>query len=999
MFNAEAAEIRRCGRGLLRVVYNQSIHRKYQYTVLSAGGVRIIMDRVQYQLERLLPSLQLLAALDLFSRPELQALTQQRRHYETNLITADVGISHYLDYAKFEEDFERLTSLRVSRAGKDERGNERVVLKDRNKLKRFQERHLISIWQRMVSKLGPKQSDVFVLYLKWLHGRKMRRVYSEVAAQGLSLHPANTDLWIMVADWELNDNLDASAARLTLLRAIRLNSTMTNADAKRKMATRKASARRRKRARKLSERGEEDASDNSDESSGEESDIDDTSAPESSTSSSLSTPERLTSNELGALNLWINYFRMECIFLERLRRRWAVLGITGATNGGAENSPGQRGSSPSTDDLDADGDQGGNARSSELENVQGGDDTQAKQENQSAQATAPRKILSGALLHTILSSALNLQRFKPEGSDSSSGSSPALPEHLHPLFLCLVLRWLGEFCFQDRDSIRNPILDGIFAQIEPILRRDAADGGARPASVPLADAWRPTLLARRAAVEKLEDEEDEGCPQEEVEKRSTERLRRAARLEFGDLQHQRLTDLVSSASDTSTPSPAYDEVMAELNKRDRAGVGSQRAHWLRSRQMIENQLLADFAAIQDTADLLSQHTARAAVLTQRARAMQTALAAPDLTAVSTARLAINFWHALAWRKRTVQADTTEDGDDLEEVPQMMPFPDPMLPYLSGVVSSLLTGLDTAPTDANHEEIAALHLFLSYQSLQHQAALTGADKVDGKLWTELRAQSQKLLKGSTTSLAVYVQALIWTAQESSTAHADQGTKADLSDWEQLLGLNHSRSAAPAQAAQLAEKRRSIDVLLSHVRSQSLPTKIRPQHLALVRRLIRCSREALLTAIRHEEIQQLHDDALLAYFSISTEQEQSQIVKSWTDSAMTSPSLGAWLTLIDLVESRQAGTQPSPVLCEVVKQVQSVLVKRHFAKGEEDSVLPLLKALFQFHLVGNADVKRGLAFFHQAKRLVGSDSSEVEKALKETWISRVEQVWNEAASVGR
>lgn len=961
------------------------------------------MDRVQYQLERLLPSLQLLAALDLFSRPELQALTQQRRHYETNLITADVGISHYLDYAKFEEDFERLTSLRVSRAGKDERGNERVVLKDRNKLKRFQERHLISIWQRMVSKLGPKQSDVFVLYLKWLHGRKMRRVYSEVAAQGLSLHPANTDLWIMVADWELNDNLDASAARLTLLRAIRLNSTMTNADAKRKMANRKASARRRKRARKLSERaGGEDASDNSDEGSGEESDVDDTSAPESSTTSTLSTPERLTSNELGALNLWINYFRMECIFLERLRRRWAVLGIAGATNGGAENSPGLRGSSPSTDDLDADGDQGGNARSSELEKVQGGDDTQAKQENQSAQATAPSKVLSGALLHTILSSALNLQRFKPEGSDSSSGSSPALPEHLHILFLCLILRWLGEFCFQDRDSIRHSILDGIFAQIEPILRRDAADGDARTASVLLADAWRPTLLARRAAVEKLEDDEDEGCPQEEVEKRSSERLRRAARLEFGNLQHQRLTDLVSSASDTSTPSPAYNEVMAELNKRDRAGVGSQKAEWLRSRQMIENQLLADFAAIQDTAGLLSVHNARAAVLTQRARAMQTALEAPNLTVVSKARLAINFWNVLAWRKRSMQTDTVEDGDDLDDVPNLIPCQDPMLPYLSGVVSSLLPGLDKAPSDANHEEIAALHLFLSYQSLQHQAALIGAEKVDPRLWTELRAQSQRLLKGSTTSLAVYVQALIWAAQESSTAHADaasQGTKAALSDWEHLLGLNHSRSTAPAQAAQLADKGRSIDVLLSHIRSQTLTKESLPQYLALVRRLIRCSREALLTAIRHEEIQQLHDDALLAYFSISTEQEQSQIVKSWTDSAMTSPSLRAWLTLIDLVESKEAGTRPTPVLCEVVKQIQSVLVKRHFAKEEEGSVLPLLEALFRFHLVGNADVKRGLAFFHQAKRLVGSDSSEVEKALKETWISRVEQVWNEAASVGR
>ncbi len=75
------------------------------------------MERVTYQLERSLPSLDLLHTHGLFTRPELQALTSQRQRHEANLVRRVALWEDFVSYIKFEEDTEKLRLLRQKALG------------------------------------------------------------------------------------------------------------------------------------------------------------------------------------------------------------------------------------------------------------------------------------------------------------------------------------------------------------------------------------------------------------------------------------------------------------------------------------------------------------------------------------------------------------------------------------------------------------------------------------------------------------------------------------------------------------------------------------------------------------------------------------------------------------------------------------------------------------------------------------------------------------------
>lgn len=75
------------------------------------------MERVAYQLERSLPSLELLAEHQVFSRDELRAITSQRQQHESNLIRRVALWDDFKAYIEWEAKLEQLRVLRCKPLG------------------------------------------------------------------------------------------------------------------------------------------------------------------------------------------------------------------------------------------------------------------------------------------------------------------------------------------------------------------------------------------------------------------------------------------------------------------------------------------------------------------------------------------------------------------------------------------------------------------------------------------------------------------------------------------------------------------------------------------------------------------------------------------------------------------------------------------------------------------------------------------------------------------
>jgi hypothetical protein len=252
--------------------------------------------RVQYELERTLPSLQLAATHGLFSQDtELRDITQKRRQFENALVRRHALVSDYFQYIRYEEDLERLRVLRVTS-------------QDMIKMQKEAIAHIVSIFERGVRRLR-YDLGLWTYYIKWAHRKKMRTVVSRVSARALALFPNKVDLWLLVADHELNDYQGASTSRALLQRGLRLNSISHPWSIQMQ-----AQDRPKKKAKKSQkDQGE----------SSKSLQITATGNNEDDRATLI-----LTDAEQDLIRIWIQYIRMELVFIERLRRRRVVLGIS-----------------------------------------------------------------------------------------------------------------------------------------------------------------------------------------------------------------------------------------------------------------------------------------------------------------------------------------------------------------------------------------------------------------------------------------------------------------------------------------------------------------------------------------------------------------------------------------------------------------------------------------------------------------------------------------------
>lgn len=342
------------------------------------------MERVQYSLERTLPQLRVLDEYSLLTRDELRSVTSQRQDFEARLIRRKAIKDDFVNYLAFEHDLNALIVLRARARAREAAERAREGDQDRSKHlpRTFFSRQAaaysaqcVAIFERLVRKFR-WDVDAWERYLTWAKSRKMRVVAGRVYARALALHPTRPALWLAAADYELNGNADTTAARALLQRALRMN--------------------------KLTERV-------SDESKMQRT-LHGRAAPKPSPRWDL------TEYEQDVLRLWVEYVRMELVFLERLRRRWRVLGV----------------------DIRANDDEAAADAAVAADVPEAAAEEAAAEEPAPAELPAPSHVVDGAIPLVLLTSART-----------------ALPAHVQHYFFLAVLMLLSAFPFVDSVAVRG----------------------------------------------------------------------------------------------------------------------------------------------------------------------------------------------------------------------------------------------------------------------------------------------------------------------------------------------------------------------------------------------------------------------------------------------------------------------------------------------------------------------------------------------------------------
>ncbi|PWN37784.1 uncharacterized protein FA14DRAFT_119697, partial [Meira miltonrushii] len=174
--------------------------------------------RVQYELERTLSSLQLAVEHDVFDKEtEIRSITHKRRQFESALVRRHALSEDFHKYLDYEEDLHKLLLSRLKTAQEISE----IPRSDVHKMQHDSTRHMISIFERAIKRLRHDFS-LWQRYMLWANQRKMRGAISRISARALSLFPNNANLWLSVADHELNANLNPSTARALMQRGLQL---------------------------------------------------------------------------------------------------------------------------------------------------------------------------------------------------------------------------------------------------------------------------------------------------------------------------------------------------------------------------------------------------------------------------------------------------------------------------------------------------------------------------------------------------------------------------------------------------------------------------------------------------------------------------------------------------------------------------------------------------------------------------------------------------------
>lgn len=168
-------------------------------------------EGVQFQLERQLEELEQMVHCGLFTKPETSAIIKKRKQCEYKVHRHSKSKEDYLQYIQYESSVLALLRKRREREGYTFRKKEidhsilnRIHSLFKAALKRFQDD--VSLW---------------LTYIQFCKEKKNHSMISRTFSDLLAIHNQDPSLWIMAAQWELEDNKDAETARSLLQRGLR----------------------------------------------------------------------------------------------------------------------------------------------------------------------------------------------------------------------------------------------------------------------------------------------------------------------------------------------------------------------------------------------------------------------------------------------------------------------------------------------------------------------------------------------------------------------------------------------------------------------------------------------------------------------------------------------------------------------------------------------------------------------------------------------------------
>jgi len=171
-------------------------------------------DVVYSELERMLPDLERLQELEIFSKGEIKMIVKKRTQFEYKLKRVGSTKEDYLRYLHYELNLNLLQKKRKKRVG---------IAKLPEKVEHHFTSRTCSIFDRMLFRFG-NDATLWLQYIDYLKNTRNVPTLNRVFAQAIQRHPTNEGLWILAADYEFEFNENITAARALMERALRLNS-------------------------------------------------------------------------------------------------------------------------------------------------------------------------------------------------------------------------------------------------------------------------------------------------------------------------------------------------------------------------------------------------------------------------------------------------------------------------------------------------------------------------------------------------------------------------------------------------------------------------------------------------------------------------------------------------------------------------------------------------------------------------------------------------------
>ncbi|XP_046856303.1 U3 small nucleolar RNA-associated protein 6 homolog [Xenia sp. Carnegie-2017] len=170
-------------------------------------------EYVFQNVEGMLPELEEMERLELFTKPEIKSIVKKRTALEYKLRRRISQKTDYLRYIQYELNLDLLRRKRRKHRGIEQR----VLPGEAVFIKRM---HLL--FQSALKKF-PLDVKLWLQYIEYCKKAGSTQALGRVIGRMLQAHPHNANLWIMAAKWEFENQNNINSARSLMQRALRLN--------------------------------------------------------------------------------------------------------------------------------------------------------------------------------------------------------------------------------------------------------------------------------------------------------------------------------------------------------------------------------------------------------------------------------------------------------------------------------------------------------------------------------------------------------------------------------------------------------------------------------------------------------------------------------------------------------------------------------------------------------------------------------------------------------